>query len=137
VNWAAQQVGITKRTMYKRRANDPAFARDWDLAIRQATEDRAASILAGVDDHIVSHLKTQLVPLLDENGEPVLDDDFEQVFVSTISFRDLASMRRAVAAAAPDVQVNLQQNFASDTVPRLTRDVIDVDAVIAELDADE
>ncbi|MFN7180449.1 hypothetical protein, partial [Hyphomonas sp.] len=96
-----------------------------------------AAILAGVDDHIVSHLRTQRVPLIDADGNPVLDDDFEQVFVSSISFRDLASMRRAVASeAAPPVQVNLQQNFASDTVPRLTRDVVDVDALIAELDAD-
>ena len=57
--------------------------------------------------------------------------------MSSISFRDLASMRRAVAAAAPDVQVNLQQNFGGDTAPVLERDTIDVDAVLAELDADE
>lgn len=137
VNWAVSQLGVSKGMMYHRRSRDPAFARDWDLAVKQATEDRAAAILAGVDDHIVSHLKTQRVPLIDADGNPVLDDDFEQVFVSSISFRDLASMRRAVAAeAAPPVQVNLQQNFASDTVPRLTRDVVDVDALIAELDAD-
>jgi hypothetical protein len=137
VKWACEQVGINKATMYERRRKDPVFARDWDLAVKQATEDRAASILAGVDDHIVSHLKTQLVPLLDEDGQPVVDEDFEPVYVSTISFRDLASMRRAVASeAAPPVQVNLQQNFASDTVPRLERDVIDVDALIAEIDAD-
>lgn len=136
VKWACDQVGVSKGTMYERRKRDAAFARDWDLAVKQATEDRAAAILAGVDDHIVSHLKTQLIQLTDENGQPVVDEDFEPVYVSTISFRDLASMRRAVAATAPEVQVNLQQNFASDTVPRLERDVIDVDALIAELDAD-
>lgn len=136
--WACEQVGINKATMYERRRRDPAFARDWDLAVKQATEDRAAAILAGVDDHIVSHLRTQLVPLTDADGNPVVDEDFEPVYVSTISFRDLASMRRAVASeAAPPVQVNLSQTFGSDTVPRLERDVIDVDALIAELDADD
>lgn len=133
--WAAAQLGVTKGTMYARRNRDARFARDWDLAVKQATEDRAAAILAGVDDHIVSHLKTQRVPLTDEEGNPVIDEDFEPVYVSTISFRDLASMRRAVAGAAPEVQVNLQQNFASDTVPRLNGDVVDVDALIAEIDA--
>ena len=59
VNWAVSQLGVSKGTMYHRRSRDPAFARDWDAAVKQATEDRAASILAGVDDHIVSHLKTQ------------------------------------------------------------------------------
>ena len=137
VNWSVQQVGVTKRTMYNRRTRDPRFAREWDIAIKAATEDRAAAILAGVDDHITSHLRSQLVPLTDENGEPVLDENFDQVYVSSISFRDLASMRRAVAAAAPDVQVNLQQNFGGDTAPVLERDTIDVDAVLAELDADE
>lgn len=136
VNWSAQQVGVTKRTMYKRRARDPRFAREWDLALKQATEDRAAAILAGVDDHIASHLRTRLVPLRDENGDPVLDDEFEQVYVSSISVRDLASMRRAVASSAPEVQVNLQQNFGADTAPVLERDAIDVDEVIAGLDYD-
>lgn len=135
VKWACEQVGINKATMYERRRRDPAFARDWDMAVKQATEDRAAAILAGVDDHIVSHLRTQLVPLTDADGNPVVDEDFEPVYVSTISLRDLASMRRAVASAAPDVQVNLQQNFASDTVPTLRRDAVDVDALIAEIDA--
>ncbi|MBU3922436.1 hypothetical protein [Hyphomonas sp.] len=47
-------------------------------------------------------------------------------------------MRRAVAAeASPGVQVNLQQNFAADTVPKLERIHVDVDALIAELDADD
>ena len=137
VNWSAQQLGVSKGTMYARRNRDARFARDWDLAVKQATEDRAAAILAGVDDHIVSHLRTQLVPLLDADGNPVVDEDFEPVYVSTLSFRDLASMRRAVAAAAPGVQVNLQQNFAGDTVPRLSADPVDVDALIAELDADD
>jgi hypothetical protein len=137
VNWAAQQVGVSKGTMYNRRSRDPKFARQWDLAVKAATEDRAAAILAGVDEHITSHLRAQIVPLTNEHGDPVLDENFDQVHVSSISFRDLASMRRAVAAATPDVQVNLQQNFGGDTVPVLEHDAIDVDAVLAEIDADE
>lgn len=137
VNWSASQLGVSKGTMYNRRARDPAFARKWDVAVKQATEDRAASILAGVDDHIASHLRSQLVPLVDQDGQPVLDDDFEQVHVSSISFRDLASMRRAVASAAPSVQVNLQQNFGAETAPVLEDEPLDVDAILAELDADE
>ena len=128
VSQATRAISVTRQWAYAQRWRNAAFRERWD----QVQQGRRAVLQMKVDAHIESHLDHDWEYLLDGNGDPVLDDDFEPVRVSSISVRDLPALRRALHDEAPSVAI--QNNVTLAEEPRRTvsvrsaADVFDADA---------
>jgi hypothetical protein len=84
VSVAAKQLGINRMTAYGWRS-DPAFAQKWDFALAAAREGLKDRVLEtacamGLAEH---------VPLKDDFGSPLLDENFEPIFVHDTSHVDV------------------------------------------------
>lgn len=75
---AARAVGFHRNTFYKRAAADEGFRRRWDAAQSVSRRNIAEEVL---DKAMVATGRLVEEPLLDSQGNPVLDDDLEPVTV--------------------------------------------------------
>lgn len=75
---AAKAVGFHRNTFYKRAAADPEFRQRWDAAQGLSRRSIAEEVL---DKAMVATGRVVEEPMLDADGNPVLDDDLEPVMV--------------------------------------------------------
>ena len=76
VTYAANMTGLTRRTFYDRRARSPEFAEAWDEALDAFEEELTHRVVQTALEMGTG----RWVPVVDGDGEPELDDDFEPVF---------------------------------------------------------
>ncbi|MEZ5778518.1 MAG: hypothetical protein R3E44_09160 [Paracoccaceae bacterium] len=132
VTYAANMTGLTRRTFYDRRLKNPAFAEAWDECVAAFEEELTHRVVQTALEMGTG----KWVPVLDEAGEPVLDDQFERVFEFKTSHVDprvltkLLSLRMSSAdgPATTNVQVNTMIDATPKASPRLIRPRLD-DAV--------
>lgn len=84
VSHATRRLGINRMTAYGWRI-DPAYAQKWDMALAIAREGLRDKVLEtacamGLAEH---------VPATDENGMPLLDDNFEPIYTADTSHVDV------------------------------------------------
>ncbi len=109
---AARSIGLSRDVIYRRIRRLPEFGLRVDTTQRSARRRRSSSLHSKAQDHLQSLLDHSLHPLVDELGEPVLDEHFEQVVVSTLSVKSIVDVlketRQAVDGESPLValQVN-------------------------------
>lgn len=84
VSFAAKRLGINRMTAYGWRS-DPAFAQKWDMALAIAREGLRDKVL---ETACAMGLAEQ-VPATDENGQPLLDDNFEPIYTTDTSHVDV------------------------------------------------
>lgn len=73
---ACLSLGVTRQTMYSRRRADPEFAREWLIAMDEFQEDFRQIVIATA----MKMGAGRVVPVLDDDFEPVLDEEGNQVF---------------------------------------------------------
>lgn len=91
---ACREIGVSFHAVHRERLRDPLFRDELALRIEEARNNHAAEMMALADRHVQSHLQQSLVPLTDEDGAFVLDDDFEPIMVSEISLKSAVEARR-------------------------------------------
>lgn len=74
---AARLVGINRMTAYGWRWSDEDYARRWDVALAVSREQLREKVIETASAMGLA----PRVPLLDQQGKPVLDENFEPVFV--------------------------------------------------------
>lgn len=116
ISKAAKECGLVREQVYRHIRINPEFAAQVD-ALRQAGRRRvSADLHTMAQDHLKSHLVESWVPKVDENGEPVLNDDLEQEMVSVLSVKSITDVlketRQAVEGESP--LVALQVNNSAD-----------------------
>lgn len=118
--YAANMTGLTRHTFYQRRERDTEFAEAWDEALTAFEEELTMRVVQTALEMGTG----KWVPCLDDKtGQPILDDDFEQVFrfetgnVDPRVLNKLLSLRMSSAdgPAQTNVQVN---NPTTVTTPR-------------------
>ncbi|QIZ79599.1 hypothetical protein [Thalassovita gelatinovora] len=77
ITYAANMTGLTRRTFYDRRAKHPDFAEAWDEALAAFEEELTMRVVQTALEMGTGKWVQCFDP---ETGQPVLDDDFEQVF---------------------------------------------------------
>lgn len=133
---AARAIGLSRDAVYKRMRRLPEFGLRVDAAQRSARRRRSSSLHSKAQDHLQSLLDHSRHPLLTEQGEPVLDEDFEQVMVSTLSVKSIVDVlketRQAVEGESPLValQVNGGSGSHSDAPTFVMADNRDVDELM-------
>lgn len=110
---AARSIGLSRDVVYKRMRRLPEFGLRVDAAQRSARRRRSSSLHSKAQDHLESVLDHSRHPLVDENGDPILDDDFEQVMVSTLSVKSIVDVlketRQAVEGETPLVALQVNE----------------------------
>ena len=138
VSRTAASLGITRKVAYDWRDREPAFAAAWDRALEVAR--------AGLRERVVETAcemgLARMAPLLDAEGRPVLDDDFEPVLVADTSHVDARVLMKLmdktmrsedgppVVAVQSNVTVGAEPEVAIDATP------LDLDALLAGEAAD-
>ena len=135
VSAAAQASGMTRRALYSRRANNPAFAQAW----AQALEDFEESLTHRVVQTALELGTGKWVPEIGPDGKPVyerdemgrlvLDEDFDPIPLyrfdcSNVDSRiaaKLMSLRMKSVNEIPAVQVNNGFMVEAPKRPRLVR----------------
>lgn len=127
VTYAANMTGLTRHTFYQRRERDPEFSEAWDEALAAFEEELTMRVVQTALEMGTG----KWVPCLDdETGQPLLDDDFEQVFrfetgnVDPRVLNKLLSLRMSSAdgPSQTNVQVNNSTTVqAPPNKPRLVR----------------
>ncbi len=84
VSAAAKLLGINRMTAYGWRS-DPAFAQKWDFALAAAREELKDRVL----ETACAMGLAERVPLKDDFGAPLLDENFEPLFVHDTSHVDV------------------------------------------------
>lgn len=118
---AATALGMHRNTFYKRARSDPEFRARWDEAQLQSRRYIAEEVL---DKAMISTGRVIEEPVLDEFGDPVLDEDFEPVVIRRLVDGDprilsklldkfVASEDQAVTA----IQVNNLMDASDGTAP--------------------
>lgn len=140
ITYAANMTGLTRRTFYARRERDPDFAERWDEALASFEEDLTWRVI-----HTATEMGTgKWVPVCDASGQPLLDDDFEQVMRFDTSNVDpritnkLLSLRvRSVNDGPVAVQVNNATHVHAGprpmpklVKPSATNDIIDAVPIV-------
>jgi hypothetical protein len=123
---AARAVGFHRNTFYKRAASDEDFRRRWDAAQGLSRRSIAEEVL---DKAMVATGRVVEEPLLDAQGNPVLDDDLEPVTVRRLidgDARILAKMLDKFVHSEDGpptigVQVNNMLPPAAPPAPRVAR----------------
>jgi hypothetical protein len=75
VSRSALAAGVNRLTAYRWREDDPEFARAWDLAVEVARQGLRERVVETATEMGLG----RQVPLLDGEGNAVLDEDFEPV----------------------------------------------------------
>lgn len=125
VHAAAKRAGYAHRTVYKYKKEDPQFAEDWEEAVEKRIQDlereadrRAAE---GVRKPVFKQGVQALVPVLDEEGRQVLDEEgrpryelaFQREYSDTLLMFRLKALRpdvyreRHELAGNPDRPLNV------------------------------
>lgn len=120
---AANLTGATRRAYYARRERDPAFAEAWDDALATYEEEVTSRVVSTA----LAMGTARLVPVLNEDGSPALDDDFEPLWELDVSRVNPAVLnklqdkrvRSVDGPAQTNVQVNTTVNAAPRPTPRL------------------
>jgi hypothetical protein len=127
VTYAANMTGLTRRAFYDRRLRNPAFAEAWDECVAAFEEELTHRVVQTALEMGTG----KWVPVVDADGQPVLDEDFERVYEFKTSHVDprvltkLLSLRMSSADGPPqtttNVQVNATVNAEPRAMPRLVR----------------
>ena len=139
VKLASMRAGVSRSVAYHWRLTDPEIASAWDLALRVSMD--------GLREEVVDTARTmglgRWVELLDEDGQPVLDDDFEKVLQYDVSHVDARVLIKLMDKALPSVDgsANTSITVQNEThvhatpkpMPQLVRPSTAVDVVDAEL----
>jgi len=102
-------LGLSRSSMYHRKAGDPEFAAKWDFALQMNVDHLRQVVIRRVTDLMPVVIA---VPLKDRNGELVLNDDFEPIMVPMPAGGDMDLLRSVAARAVfpenrnTNVQVN-------------------------------
>lgn len=138
VRLASMRAGVSRSAAYHWRLTDPDVATAWDLALRVSMD--------GMREEVVETARTmglgRWVELLDENGQPVLDDDFEKVLEYDVSHVDARVLIKLLDKTLPSadgsaktaitVQNETHVHAAPKPMPQLVRPSMAVDVVHAE-----
>jgi hypothetical protein len=138
VRLASMRAGVSRSAAYHWRLTDPDVATAWDLALRVSMD--------GLREEVVETARTmglgRWVELLDENGQPVLDDEFEKVLEYDVSHVDARVLVKLLDKALPSadgsaktsitVQNETHVHAAPKPMPKLVRPSMAVDVVDAE-----
>ncbi len=146
VKLSCKRAGISRSAAYHWRLTDPEVASAWDLALHAS--------LDGLREEVVETARTmslgRWIEVLDENGQPVLDDNFEKVMQYDVSHVDARVLIKLLDKALPSadgaattsitVQNDTHVHTAPKPMPKLVRplmttDVVDVEFV-SEIDED-
>jgi hypothetical protein len=138
VKLASMRAGVSRSVAYHWRLKDPEIASAWDLALRVSMD--------GLREEVVTARTMGLgrwIELLDENGQPVLDDDFEKVVQYDVSHVDARVLIKLMDKALPSVdgsaktaitvQNETHVHATPKPMPQLVRPSTAVDVVDAEL----
>lgn len=139
VKLASMRAGVSRSVAYHWRLTDPEIASAWDLALRVSMD--------GLREEVVDTARTmglgRWVELLDEDGQPVLDDDFEKVMHYDVSHVDARVLVKLLDKALPSadgsaktsitVQNETHVHAAPKPMPQLVRPSVAIDVVDAEL----
>lgn len=112
------ELGLTRQAVYYWRATDEDFWRAWQWALDIFNEQLTSEVI----DTARALGTGRWVPLLDDAGQPVLDDNFERVMVfetGKVDARILAKLidKRVRSVDGPS-QTNVQVNATIDATPR-------------------
>lgn len=135
-----RDLGINRASIYHARYADVEFGRAWELCLQidlEAVRDEVLRKAMAATGRIVEE------PLLDEDGCPVLDDDFEPVVMRRLVDYDARILAKLIDKRVPSVdgpnQTNVQVNStttvhtATRRMPRLVQPtVIDQEDAIFE-----
>lgn len=138
VRLASMRAGVSRSAAYHWRLTDPDVATAWDLALRVSMD--------GMREEVVETARTmglgRWVELLDENGQPVLDDDFEKVLEYDVSHVDARVLVKLLDKALPSadgsaktsitVQNETHVHAAPKPMPQLVRPSMAVNVDDAE-----
>ncbi len=139
VKLASMRAGVSRSVVYHWRLTDPEIASAWDLALRVSMD--------GLREEVVETARTmglgRWVELLDENGQPVLDDDFEKVVQYDVSHVDARVLIKLMDKALPSVDGSAKTSITVQNethvhatpkpMPQLVRPSTAADVVDAEL----
>ena len=146
VTVACAQLGLPRPNVYYWKHRDEDFRRGWDIAmaifqdqLTQDVVDTARELGLG-----------RWVQATDEDGRPILDDDFEPVMVMNVAHVDARILSKLIDKRVPSIdgpnQTNVQVNNSTTLnaalrpMPRLVRPAAVEDAVdlepLAEIDAE-
>lgn len=128
VTYAANMTGLTRHTFYQRRERDPEFAEAWDEALTAFEEELTMRVVQTALEMGTG----KWVPCVDdETGQPVLDDDFEQVFrfetgnVDPRVLNKLLSLRMSSVGGPAQTNVQINNSTSVQTTlpakPRLVQ----------------
>lgn len=139
VRLASKRAGVSRSAAYHWRLTDPEVASAWDLALRVSMD--------GLREEVVETARTmglgRWVELLDEDGQPVLNDDFEKVLQYDVSHVDARVLIKLLDKALPSadgaaktsitVQNDTHVHATPKPMPKLVRPSMTFDVVDAEL----
>jgi hypothetical protein len=112
------ELGLTRQAVYYWRATDEDFWRAWQWALDIFNEQLTSEVI----DTARALGTGRWVPLLDDAGQPVLDDNFERVMVfetARVDARILAKLiDKRVRSVDGPAQTNVQVNAMIDATPR-------------------
>ncbi|MXQ07890.1 hypothetical protein GQ651_08530 [Alphaproteobacteria bacterium GH1-50] len=91
---ACRELGVSFHAVHRERIRDARFAAELAARIDDARRNRAMEMVDLADRHVRSHLERNLEPLIDDDGNLVLDDDFEPVMVSRLPLKGVIDARR-------------------------------------------
>lgn len=138
VKLSSKRAGVSRSAAYHWRLTDPEVASAWDLALHAS--------LDGLREEVVETARTmsigRWVEVLDENGQSVLDSDFEKVMHYDVSHVDARVLIKLLDKALPSadgaaktsitVQNDTHVHAAPKPMPQLIRPSATVDVVDAE-----
>lgn len=134
---ACAQLGLPRTSVYYWKHRDADFRRAWDLAMQVHQEQLTQDVMDTARELGLG----RWVQAADENGEPMLDDDFEPVMVLDVSHVDARILSKLIDKRVPSVdgpsQTNLTVNnqttvHAPPRRPKLVRPAAAEDVVDAE-----
>ena len=141
VSRAARTLGINRMTAYGWR-DDPEFAGRWDAALdvaRQGLRERVVETACAMG-------LARMVPLVDDLGDPVLDEEFERVLVADTSHVDARVLMKLMDKTmssedgAPVTAVAIQNNLtvhAPRERPELVDEPEDLSTLLADASAED
>lgn len=143
VTVACAQLGIARPNVYYWKHRDKEFKRGWDMAMAIFQEQLTQDVM----DTARALGLGRWVQAEDENGEPLLDAEFEQVMVLDVSHVDARILSKLIdkrvssvdAPSQTNVQVNntTTVNAADRPMPKLVKPSATEDVIDAELVAED
>lgn len=128
---ACRSCGMYAKQIDRHMRLNPTFAEQVDAIQANARRRVSANLHSLAQDHLLSHLQESWIPVVDDNGDAVLDADFEQRKLSSLSVKSITDAmketRQAVEGQAPLVALQVNSNSDSGAAPTFvmadTRDV--------------